>query len=148
MSWEQRLNDKFTIGDGCWEWIACRDRAGYGRLLVGKSAGLAHRYIYELMIGPVPEGLELDHLCRNTSCVNPAHLEPVSHQENCRRGRQTERKTHCPRGHPYSGDNLYINPNGSQKCRECHRAVCRRSLNKRKLRVLMASGSGGESSLA
>lgn len=76
----------------CWEWVGSR-RAGYGRMAVGRPAGLprdtvitAHRIAYEMLIGPIPEGLVIDHLCRNKSCVNPAHLEAVSQRENVLRG--------------------------------------------------------------
>ncbi len=71
----------------CWEWIAAKDPKGYGRVKRHGTAGtqLAHRLSYERVIGAIPNGLHLDHLCRNTSCVNPAHLEPVTHAENMRR---------------------------------------------------------------
>ena len=85
----------------------------------------AHRVAYELLIGPIPAGLELDHLCRNRLCVNPAHLEPVTRQTNQHRGASVSgisvRATHCPEGHPYDADNTYVRPNGHRVCRECAR---------------------------
>jgi hypothetical protein len=97
----------------CWEWKAGKDSNGYGNHRhKGKATG-AHRVSYELIISSIPEGLELDHLCRNRSCVNPYHLEPVTHKENTRRGLI---KTHCVRGHPRTPENLTRN-----RCRECMR---------------------------
>src|SRR3990167_11482908 len=70
----------------CWNWIGTKDSSGYGRFRFFYKTILAHRFSYELFVGEIPTGLVIDHLCRNTSCVNPAHLEPVSIYENCRRG--------------------------------------------------------------
>lgn len=88
-------------------------------------------------------GLTIDHLCRNPLCVNPDHLEPVTNSENVRRaaaagayegnGAHHRAKTHCPKGHPYSGENLYRTPSGKRKCRECERATWRRSYARRKI---------------
>lgn len=124
-----RLPEQFTTlvspnSDGCWVWIGPRDRQGYGRF---GNRILAYRFVYEAMRGPVPEGLELDHLCRITSCVHPCHLEPVTHRENMLRGRKNvaslnARKKVCPKGHPLSGTNL-LGRRGSTKreCKTCHR---------------------------
>lgn len=113
-------------GDGCWLWHGTRCD-GYGHFRGhGKSRG-AHRIAYELLIGPVPEGLELDHLCRNRGCVNPAHLEPVTHEENWRRGQSfsavNAQKTHCPHGHEYTPENTYRSASHprSRRCRQCIR---------------------------
>lgn len=75
---------KFLVGDGCWEWRASRRGYGYGEILIGpgKKKAPAHRVMYEYFVGPIPEGLELDHLCENPRCVRPDHLEPVTHSEN------------------------------------------------------------------
>jgi hypothetical protein len=114
---------------GCLLWMGMVNQYGYGRVKIGGQRTVAHRAAYELACGPVPDGLELDHLCRVRCCINPAHLEPVTHRENGRRGvagqhhadRQAA-KTHCPEGHPYSGANLFLRRNGYRECRACMRA--------------------------
>ncbi len=115
--------DKSGEGQGCWEWTAYKSPEGYGRSRLGKKR-LAHRIAYELLVGPVPEGLQLDHLCRNRSCVNPAHLEPVTSRENTARGitlaAAQSALTHCVRGHGFGGDNLQYRANGrARTCRMC-----------------------------
>lgn len=76
-------------GQGCWLWTGSRDRWGYGRFTVRTPVGprnrMAHIAMYESVVGPVPEGMQLDHLCHNECCINPDHLEPVTPKENCRR---------------------------------------------------------------
>ncbi len=112
-----------VLPNGCWEWTASRIK-GYGQFARTRPK-LAHRRAYEHLVGPVPEGLELDHLCRNRACVNTNHLEPVTGSENALRGLrpiQLRSKTHCPHGHPYSGSNLYIRTDGARECRICRRA--------------------------
>lgn len=125
---------------GCWLWSASVDRCGYGRIGVGsrkdgsRTNGLAHVVAFELFSGPVPEGKQLDHLCRVRCCVNPAHLEPVTWQENLRRGiSQKElgaRVTHCPQGHEYTPENTRLCRKGGGRytrgCRICGRDACNR----------------------
>ena len=101
---------------GCWLWAAKVDRDGYGRVLKGL---LAHRMSFQAFKGEIPKGLTLDHLCRVRSCINPDHLEPVSHKTNILRG--VARRTACIHGHPFSGDNLHIGPTGKRFCRACWR---------------------------
>lgn len=119
--WTKFERDEF----GCWLWHAAADHLGYGRIGLAGKVVLAHRFAYELLVGPIPAGLDLDHLCRVPACVNPAHLEPVTHRENQRRGMarhflglEQSRKTHCPQGHPYDEANTYRH-NGRRYCRTC-----------------------------
>lgn len=123
---EARFWGKVTksAGEGCWEWRAAMTSNGYGSFHNPGGSAVAHRYAWERQNGPVPEGMELDHLCRNRSCVRPDHLEPVSHQENMRRAPRhvfggNRYKTHCPKGHPYDDANTYVPPKGGRVCRQC-----------------------------
>lgn len=108
--------------NGCWEFDGPPDN-GYGRFWSKGRTLLAHRFAYELFIGPVPEGLQLDHLCRNRLCVAPAHLEPVTIGENVLRGvgitARNASKTHCPRGHEFTPENTYTTTQGKRQCRTC-----------------------------
>jgi hypothetical protein len=115
-------------GSDCWEWEGSKRSNGYGRF--GAPTKLAHRMSYEFFIGPIPDGMQLDHLCRNRGCINPWHLEPVSCRTNLLRGEtlasENAAKTHCSEGHPYSGDNLVVKSNGTRRCRSCHNAEASR----------------------
>lgn len=112
------------VETGCHVWQLSRASTGYGQVADGRKMRLAHRVAYELANGAVPSGLQIDHLCRNRACVNPAHLEPVTQAENIRRGMcpaaVNARKTHCPREHPYNEANTYENA-GKRRCRACDR---------------------------
>ncbi len=104
--------------DGCWEWLGAHTGAGYGAYWRNGRMDMAHRISYELIVGPIPAGLQIDHLCRNRGCVNPTHLEPVTGSVNQRRspittGRLNTLKTHCPSGHPYEGRNLVVKADGA-----------------------------------
>lgn len=109
-------------GNGCWDWVGAINSAGYGSYWSEGRVKLAHRVVYERKLGPIPPGLTLDHLCRNRSCVNPDHLEAVTHRTNVLRGSgasaEHARRTHCPRGHALEGDNLVPWERG--KRRRCH----------------------------
>jgi hypothetical protein len=109
--------------EACWLWRGNKFPAGYGQFVVGKSSNLAHRWIYQVLVGPISEGLVLDHLCGTPSCVNPEHLEPVTQQVNTLRGISpaavNAKKTHCIRGHAFDTGNTYINPSGQRQCRRC-----------------------------
>jgi hypothetical protein len=107
----------------CWLWCGYRMPFGHGRFRVDGRKVLAHRFSYEIHVGPIPEGLTLDHLCRVPFCVNPAHLEPVPHRVNVLRGvapaAHNAVKTNCPHGHDYSPENTYIDSLGRRVCRIC-----------------------------
>lgn len=124
---QERFWPKVDKGDclqpgGCWIWKGYTDTAGYGRFQL-KGNVPAQRIAFMLQRGPIPDGADLDHLCRVRNCVNPSHLEPVSRAENVTRGEsppaKNARKTHCPRGHEYSPDNTYVPPAGGRQCRSC-----------------------------
>lgn len=123
-------------GGSCWEWTAARNRNGYGQFGVERRLWRAHRLAYELFVGPIPDGMELDHLCRNRSCVNPDHLEPVTHRVNTMRGETimaaNAAKTACLRGHPFNEENTYVRSDGARLCRQCRRAYDRRLRERRR----------------
>ena len=113
------------LPNGCIIWLGSTNGRGYGKLL-GDSDKLrvAHAVSYEYFVGEIPDGLMLDHLCRNRLCVNAAHLEPVTNQENAMRGNQrlaghNAEKINCPAGHSYSGANLIVDKQGWRKCKAC-----------------------------
>lgn len=113
----------FTIQAPCWIWAACKTKYGYGRFgLKGKTV-LAHRFSYEMCKGRIPDGLVLDHLCRNPSCVNPDHLEAVTQRVNSIRGigwaNINIKKTHCKRGHEFTKENTVYKKDGTRRCKFC-----------------------------
>jgi hypothetical protein len=126
---------------GCWNWTGRKFENGYSLFNLKLPDGrwrnrYAHRVSYEFFVGPVPEGLELDHLCNNKICVSPEHLEPVTSAENNRR--KVARQTHCYRGHPLSGDNLYTYVRGgtiTRHCRTCRRIADRSHTERRQKAV-------------
>lgn len=134
----QRVLDRCEhTEDGCWLFQGALSR-GYARISTydgttrKQIVQQGHRVVYEHLIGPIPEGLVLDHLCKNRNCVNPEHLEPVTPEENTERAVEIQRvanaaKTHCPKGHPYTRRNTYT-PKGSNSryCRECGRIASRK----------------------
>jgi len=115
--------------DGCWVWRGVPNKAGYGTLKVNGKSVCAHRFGYELLVGLIPADKQLDHLCRNRRCVNPAHLEPVTCRENVLRGEtlaaRESRQTMCIYGHPLEGDNLGWRADGKRVCRACNRERAR-----------------------
>ncbi|MFB7461281.1 hypothetical protein [Streptomyces sp. NPDC056188] len=127
-----------TDANECWIYTGTITSQGYGQIGVEGKVRQAYKVAYELFIGEVPPGLELDHLChtrdlkcisnsdcRHRRCVNPWHLEPVTQRENTRRSNNPSavnaRKTHCIHGHEFSPENTYVKPNGQRQCRQCGR---------------------------
>lgn len=126
-----RLMDKVVVEQsGCWVWKGTTGRKGYGRIRIDNVLHQAHRASYELHVGKIPDGLVLDHLCRNTSCVNPSHLEPVTNLENMRRGIRATKRS-CVHGHAYTAENTRIElradgSHGKRICLTCRRETSRR----------------------
>lgn len=122
-----RFWSKVDFSGECWEWTARVSRNGYGQFTSGGKKLLPHRVSYEHFFGPIPDGLVIDHLCRNKSCVNPEHLESVTQKVNRERGHNApcgshnRSKTECLHGHPLDGENLYRKPNGERCCVTCRR---------------------------
>lgn len=122
----ERIHDNITIdANGCWIWQLSISVWGYGRIKIWVDGGQklisAHRYAYEALVGPIPDGLQIDHLCRVRSCVNPDHLEPVTPGENTRRRPKATPITACRRGHAFTPENTRLNPAGFRNCRACDR---------------------------
>lgn len=120
---EARFWSKIKKED-CWDWQGRRDKDGYAIFSVGGKNVRGHRWAYEFLVGAIPEGLMIDHLCRNTGCVNPDHMEPVDNRENQRRGTGVIARniltTQCPKGHLYDDKNTSVR-NGRRICRACER---------------------------
>lgn len=131
--------------DTCWVWRGTRQTKGYGYHVASKRGSLAHRFAYQLLVGPIPDGLQVDHVCRNRWCVRPEHMRLVTPRENVLAGigisAQNARKTHCLRGHPFEGTNLLRDSKGRRMCATCRRQQNRESYQRRKARIQL-DGAG------
>jgi hypothetical protein len=123
---DERFWSKVDASGDCWTWTAGISSTGYGvyRPIPERIVG-AHRYAIEDLVGLIPDGLQVDHLCRNRACVNPDHLQVVDSRTNTLRGNSASarhaRKTHCPKGHLYDDENTYVwVGDGHRRCRRCH----------------------------
>lgn len=134
----RRFWDKVTVKDtGCWQWIGAKDCKGYGRIKWAGRVVSAHRLAYETFIAAIPESLEPDHLCRNTGCVHPEHLELVTHRINVLRGvgptARNARRTHCMNRHEFTIQNTLLHGNGGRRCRICKNAHHKEYKKRRKI---------------
>ena len=131
-----RFWEKVNKTDGCWLWTSATDRDGYGVFTVKRGTVVsAHRFAYELSIGEIPNGFQIDHLCRVPACCNPQHMEVVTPRENTLRGfspwANAFRTGKCINGHPYNDENTYYRPDGrGRECKACQRDAVRRYRNK------------------
>lgn len=146
---QERFLSKVDLTGDCWEWTGNRTPSGYGTFYPTRTTKrLAHRVAYELFVGPIPDGLELDHLCRNRACVRPEHLEPVSHRENTLRGdappARNAKKTACSNGHPYDG----VDTRGHRICSLCTAAREARRVRTRAVRPLDPRSPRGKQAAA
>lgn len=140
----ERFLTKVDTSGECWLWQASTSGHGHGQFYVGDQKFTAHRWLYELLVGPVPDGLELDHLCRVPACVRPSHLEPVTHKENVLRGvaptALNAAKTQCDKGHPFDAANTSVLADGSRRCRTCHRDRERDGMRRRRAAARETAG--------
>ena len=125
-----KLSDKLYNDEPCWNWVGAKNKQGYGRFNVNGKAVRTHRYSYELFKKSIPTGLVIDHLCKNTSCCNPDHLEPVTQKENTLKGMTGQHirvpRTHCKRGHEYTPENIIPHTNNKRgRCRICKQRMAR-----------------------
>lgn len=128
-----------TTEGGCWAWTGHINEAGYGDYIwFDGRRWLAHRLSYVTYVGDIPEGLEIDHRCRNRRCVNPDHLEAVTSRENVLRAWAFYSRDLCKRGHLYTEGNLYINGKGQRRCRACVRAYNARKYAAKKLQAVVS----------
>lgn len=138
------IENIFVLHNGCWQWQGAVAKSGYGQISFGSRSTQrfryqAHRLGWELLKGPIPDNLQIDHRrCRNKKCVNPEHLVLCTLLENVWQpdGRQylQKNKTHCKQGHPLSGENIYLRPDSKGKhCRICRRAANQRAAKKRRI---------------
>lgn len=132
---EERFFERVEFSDNCWNWKGWSTREGYGQISIHGKCVMAHRWSYEMLVRPIPKGLVIDHLCRNPSCVNPDHLEPVTNRENARRGlnQYGAIRTTCIRGHDITDPaNVRVTSQGKNQCKACDKVRNRKNYLRRK----------------
>jgi hypothetical protein len=126
---ERLLRRCQVSGSGCWIWVGSGNGVGYGKIWHEGRLEYTHRAAYQILVGPIPAGYQIDHLCRNPSCFNPVHLEAVTPRENTLRApgpaSSKAAQTHCTHGHEFTQENTARRPNGTRRCRECNKIKCR-----------------------
>src|SRR5690554_4749368 len=133
---EAKFCERFEVTEaGCWEWTAGKSGSGYGYIWDGARNWRAHRWVVHHYVEAIPDGMYIDHPCKNHGCVNPDHLEVVTPRENALRGdgpsAANHRKANCMRGHPFEGENVAYNRDGSRRCRTCTNSNWRNHKEKR-----------------
>jgi hypothetical protein len=120
----ERLRNRIEHGPGdCWTWTGAKNPKGYGNIGVENRTRSVHRVAYETWVGPIPDGYDIDHICRNRSCINPAHLRPLTPFDNRERNQFTG-VTHCVNGHPFDAENTHVSTRDGRtvrSCRTCNR---------------------------
>jgi DNA-binding XRE family transcriptional regulator len=147
----ERVFDRSVLTPaGCLEWQGALTRTGYGQIGVKGKVLSVHRVAYEAVAGPIPDGLEIDHLCRNRACVKPDHLEAVTHRENLRRAVREKRppKAACPAGHEFTPENTYVDRKGYRFCRTCKRAHNVLEKRRKRERAAAARRDGSSAGIA
>ncbi len=147
MSPLQRFLRSVKKKKGCWGWRGATTKFGYGQLTNGGKHEMAHRLSYKLFVGALAKGMTIDHLCGNTSCVNPKHLEQVTQRENTLRGNavtaKNARKTRCQNGHEFNSSNTRMSVDGKRICKICRRSWDRLYQRKKRRQIKMAMARRG-----